>query len=93
MPLTNQNLSAAKTYTGFKDLQFADYEHENIQGLPVGILIRIDYYQNLMTGKVMRTSGGPVATSTKVQKFVGFLVVAAMLLHIQITCIVGRLGG
>ena len=65
-PLTNQNLSSVQGLSEFRGLQFADFEHQDSTNLPVGILIGIDYYHIFMTGEVIRSKDGPVASSTKV---------------------------
>jgi hypothetical protein len=65
-PLTNQNLSSVKKLPEFKDLQFPDFEHEEYPNLPVGILIGIDYYYTFMTGELIKSKEGPVASGTKV---------------------------
>ncbi|CAB4025668.1 Hypothetical predicted protein, partial [Paramuricea clavata] len=65
-PLTNQNLSSVQGLSEFRGLQFADFEHQGSANLPVDILIGIDYYHIFMTGEVIRSKDGPVASSTKV---------------------------
>ena len=39
----------------FAGLEFADFEHKQHRNFSVGILIGIDFYLVLMTGKVVRS--------------------------------------
>ena len=64
-PLTNQCMSSVRECPEFKELKFADYEDQGANR-PVGILLGIDYYHAFMTGRVVRSSLGPVACETKV---------------------------
>ena len=70
-PLTNQKLSSVQALPEFHSLQFADFEHEDTVNLPVGILIGIDYYHVFMTGEIIRSTEGPVASGTRLA---GYLV-------------------
>ena len=64
-PLTKQSMPGLQDCREFKEIKFADYDdHESNR--PVGILIGIDYYHTFMTGRVIRSSLGPVACDTKV---------------------------
>ena len=60
--LTNQKLSSVQALREFHSLQFADFEHEDTVNLPVGIRIGIDYYHVFMTGEIIRSTEGPVAS-------------------------------
>ena len=65
-PLTNQPLSSVHELPEFAGLEFADFEHTERQNLPVGILIGIDFYHVFMSGKIVRSKLGPVASKTRV---------------------------
>jgi hypothetical protein len=64
-PLTNQPIDSACNLPEFKNLELADFEHDQ-PGLPVGILIGIDYYHTFMTNRVVKSQAGPVACRTRV---------------------------
>ncbi|CAB4014228.1 Hypothetical predicted protein [Paramuricea clavata] len=65
-PLTNQPIDSACNLPEFKNLELADFGHDQ-PGLPVGILVGIDYYHTFMTNRVVKSQAGPVACRTRVR--------------------------
>ena len=65
-PLTNQCMDSVRKCQEFSEFEFADYEDHSSADRPVGILVCIDYYHAFMTGRVVRSQLGPVASETKV---------------------------
>ena len=63
-PLTSQHIANAKNIVEYKNLEFADH-NESLSTLPVGILVGIDFYHALMTGRIIRSKDGPVACGTR----------------------------
>ena len=65
-PLTNQCMESVRKCQEFSEFEFADYEDQSSADRPVGISVGIDYYHAFMTGRVVRSQLGPVASETKV---------------------------
>ena len=66
-PFTPQPISAfAEQFHQFSNLDFAEYDND---GDPpsVDMLIGSDVYWDIVTGEVIRSSGGPVAINTKLE--------------------------
>ena len=61
--LTSQHIASAKNIVEFKNLEFG-YHNESLLTLPAGILVGIDFYHAFMTGRIIRSKGGPVACGT-----------------------------
>ena len=54
------------SFVGISRLAVCGFEHQDTSNLPVGILIGIDYYHVFMTGEIIRSREGSVATATRV---------------------------
>ena len=62
--LKNQEITFARSKFGnFSKLELADF-NENSSELPIGILVGVDYYHQLLTGKVIKNEPGPIASSS-----------------------------
>ena len=61
-PITNQPLEKVSNFREFAHLELADYSKSHT--LAVEVLIGIDYYYSFITGKIVRSKSGVVATES-----------------------------